>query len=108
MGSKPFSNMVSDKKSRKGFIDSANEFMDKYGFDGIDIDWEYPAATDLGGRKSDRENLAELVKEMKESFGGKKGISMTVPARECEYYSFFPSLSVFRKDERAGADVSIR
>merc|ERR1712055_1157066 len=37
-------------------------FLPKYGFDGIDMDWEYP--TLRGGGPHDKENLATLIKEM--------------------------------------------
>lgn len=85
-GSRPFSRMVSSSSSRSHFIHSAAQFMDKHGFDGIDIDWEYPAATDRGGQKSDSENLVKLIAEMKKEFGDGKGISVTVPAQGCEYF----------------------
>ena len=40
-GSK-YSRMVATKASRKKFIDSALQFIEKYGFEGLDLDWEYP------------------------------------------------------------------
>lgn len=48
LGGEPFSDMVRFSGLRKSFIDSVISFMDDRGFDGIDIDWEYPAATDRG------------------------------------------------------------
>lgn len=37
-----YSRMVNDRSSRKKFIYNALNFMHKYGFDGLDLDWEYP------------------------------------------------------------------
>lgn len=37
-----FSKMVSSKKSRAVFINSSIEVARKYGFDGVDLDWEFP------------------------------------------------------------------
>lgn len=51
--------------SRKTFADSVLRFLTFYGFDGIDIDWEYP--TERGGITSDRENFSNLIKELKET-----------------------------------------
>lgn len=47
-GGKVFSNMARFPGTRKAFIDSAIDVMTEYGFDGLDIDWEYPAAADRG------------------------------------------------------------
>ncbi|KAJ2988998.1 hypothetical protein NUW58_g3690 [Xylaria curta] len=75
-----FSDMASSASGRQKFIDSLQNFMQTYGFDGVDLDWEYPAADDRGGKKSDFGNFPELIAEMKSSFGGSYGISLTLPS----------------------------
>ncbi|MCX7745711.1 MAG: glycosyl hydrolase family 18 protein [Clostridia bacterium] len=37
-----FHGLASKEETRKAFSDSCVEFIRKYGFDGVDIDWEYP------------------------------------------------------------------
>lgn len=39
-----FSDMASTAANREKFIDGLIKFMDTYGFDGADLDWEYPTA----------------------------------------------------------------
>ncbi|KAI9923857.1 hypothetical protein MW887_008162 [Aspergillus wentii] len=68
------------KQFAKGLLD----FMNNYGFDGVDLDWEYPGAEDRGGRKVDVENYPKMLQKMRRFFdvhGGSKefGISITVP-----------------------------
>lgn len=75
-----FSNMVSDAANRRTFIASLQNFMQTYGFDGVDIDWEYPAASDRGGVPADTGNFAELVAEMRATWGKSYGISATLPS----------------------------
>jgi chitinase len=71
-----YSDMVSTQANRGAFIQSLIMFMDTYGFQGVDIDWEYPAEPKCGGRKEDADNLVLLMKEMKEQFGGRFGSSL--------------------------------
>ncbi|KAL1968102.1 hypothetical protein VTN77DRAFT_2232 [Rasamsonia byssochlamydoides] len=78
VGAAPFSKMAATAEGRGGFIDSACAFMERYGFDGMDIDWEYPAATDMGGTAADTANFVALVKEFRDKCEG-KGLSVTVP-----------------------------
>lgn len=59
-GSKPFSDMASQPSRRSIFINSTIEFLRKRNFDGLDIDWEYPATR--GGPPQDKMNLASLMK----------------------------------------------
>ena len=66
--SKNFSNAALTEQSWAKFAASAIEFMKTYGFDGIDLDWEYPVA---GGedyniyRPEDTANYVLLVKEIR-------------------------------------------
>lgn len=76
---KAFGTMTSSQSNRATFISGLMKFMSTYGFDGVDLDWEYPGADDRGGVQADSENYVALVKEMKAAFGGKYGISMTLP-----------------------------
>lgn len=46
LGHAPFSTMVSSSDNRKAFISSALSILRTWNFDGLDIDWEFPVATD--------------------------------------------------------------
>ncbi|KAJ6018170.1 class V chitinase [Penicillium sp. IBT 35674x] len=75
-----FSTMASSSANRRKFIAALHNFMESYGFDGVDIDWEYPAASDRGGTAADTDNFATLVAEMRSSWGTSYGISATLPS----------------------------
>ncbi|KAJ5946733.1 hypothetical protein N7454_003572, partial [Penicillium verhagenii] len=63
-----FSTMAGSYENRQTFIDSLILYLQKYGLDGVEIDWEYPAATDRGGDASDTDNFVTLLAEMREAF----------------------------------------
>lgn len=52
-----FSKIVSSRATRQTFIDSTIEIARQYGFDGVDLDWEFPATAE------DMSNLALLYKQ---------------------------------------------
>ncbi|CAK1551327.1 unnamed protein product [Leptosia nina] len=66
-GSSRFSPMVASKERRKEFVRNVIKFLRQNHFDGLDLDWEYPAFRD-GGKPKDREYYAKLVKELREEF----------------------------------------
>lgn len=65
-GSAAFSRMVKTAGHRSQFIQSVIDFCRLHGFDGFDLDWEYPARR--GGRPEDKRNLILLLKEMRAAF----------------------------------------
>ena len=65
-GSKKFSQMAADPVKRQIFLDSILPFVQKYGFEGVDLDWEYPGARDTIDEDGDKENFSVLVEMMAE------------------------------------------
>jgi len=66
-GAKRFSNAAATPESRLTFIQSIVKFIKTYGFDGINLDWQFPG--DVNGRpKEDKQNYVKLVKAMREEF----------------------------------------
>ncbi|CAL4062917.1 unnamed protein product, partial [Meganyctiphanes norvegica] len=65
-GSKKYSAMAANPALRRGFIDSIVMFIKEHNFDGLDLDWEYPA--NRGGVPEDKENFVTLVKELRQEF----------------------------------------
>ncbi|GMR57868.1 hypothetical protein PMAYCL1PPCAC_28063, partial [Pristionchus mayeri] len=59
-----YNTMAADPAKRAKFIASAWKLANDNGFDGIDMDWEYP-------EEADRANFVALIKELKYAAGGK-------------------------------------
>jgi len=84
-GATIFSQMASSASSRATFIASVVAYARTHNFDGIDIDWEYPANAGQGGRPEDTENFSALLKEMRaaiesENRGNKAKLLLTIAA----------------------------
>ncbi|SPO40255.1 uncharacterized protein PSFLO_05737 [Pseudozyma flocculosa] len=66
--SRVFSKMAASAANRATFIRSCIDWCRRLGFDGIDIDWEYPGDVARGGTLQDGANLLTLYREMREAF----------------------------------------
>ncbi|PHH89143.1 hypothetical protein CDD83_6594 [Cordyceps sp. RAO-2017] len=79
-----FGNIASTEANRQKFAHNLVKFMRKYGFDGVDLDWEYPGAGDRGGHEKDTENYVLLMKTLRETFDssahGHYGLTFTIPS----------------------------
>ncbi|KAL8992214.1 MAG: hypothetical protein Q9169_007275 [Polycauliona sp. 2 TL-2023] len=71
--------MTARVDSRKSFITSLGNFMKQHGFQGVDLDWEYPSATDHVGSANDAANFVALVREMRVAWNKNYGMSVTLP-----------------------------
>ncbi|VDK50467.1 unnamed protein product [Anisakis simplex] len=58
-GTERFKDMSSSERRRATFINSAIEFVRRYGFDGIDIDWYLPEG------QADKDNFSALLRELR-------------------------------------------
>ncbi|KAE8361527.1 glycoside hydrolase [Aspergillus caelatus] len=76
-----FSDLVSaDSKKQNAFFSSLTNFMTTWGFTGIDIDWEYPAADDRNGRPQDYKDFPKFMANLKKALSDYQfGLSVTLP-----------------------------
>lgn len=78
-----FSKLAASTDAQDKFLKSLTSFMSTYGFDGVDIDWEYPVAEERSGNPSDYANFVSLLKNMRNRLGSgghKYGLSITLPS----------------------------
>ncbi|OAB34318.1 hypothetical protein PMSD_14535 [Paenibacillus macquariensis subsp. defensor] len=63
-----FSDVAATAATREVFANSAVDFLRKYQFDGVDLDWEYPVSGGLDGnsyRPADKQNYVLLLQAVK-------------------------------------------
>lgn len=74
-GGQKYSDMVSTASGRKAFIESVINTMESYkDFDGFDLDWEYPGATDRQGKYADKDNFLKLIQELRKKLDEYAGV----------------------------------
>jgi len=66
-GADGFSQAAATHEGRQRFVTSAIELMQRHGFDGIDIDWEYPgvSAAGIASSKDDKQNFTLLLRDLR-------------------------------------------
>lgn len=82
-GSEKFSKVAANPDLRQRFIRSSVEFCRTHHFDGVDLDWEYPAQR--GGNVTvDRENHARWLEELREEFD-RQGLLLSAAVASAEF-----------------------
>ncbi|KAJ3310967.1 Endochitinase 1 [Boothiomyces sp. JEL0838] len=63
----PMSKACATDSARTTFATSTVQWTRKYGFDGIDIDWEFPGDTNRGGTANDPANFVLCMKALRDA-----------------------------------------
>ncbi|XP_075168324.1 acidic mammalian chitinase-like [Haematobia irritans] len=95
-GSVKYSQMAADPIKRSNFIQSSLAFIKQHGFDGLDLDWEYPSKR--GGLAVDKENFVTLLKELKEALASRNlllGIAVGASAETAAMSYDIPNISKY-------------
>ncbi|XP_053382557.1 probable chitinase 10 [Mercenaria mercenaria] len=66
MGSSPFTRMAASDASRREFATTTVAFLRKHKFDGIDMDWEYPA--NRGSPPGDKHKFTLVIQALHDEF----------------------------------------
>lgn len=79
-GAAGFSNMAMTEQGRVDFANDCLETIEKYGFDGMDLDWEFPGSIYEGMDSSpkDKENFTLLLKTIRETFDEKSATHLEI------------------------------
>ncbi len=81
-GSSDFPSLAGSAVSRSNFCSNARALIERYNFDGIDIDWEYPCYEVHGGTAADAQNFVLLIAELRDTLdamgGDRKLITLAI------------------------------
>ena len=71
-----FSAMAADATARRRFVANLVALVDEQGYDGVDLDWEFPHGD------ADRANLTKLVREVRAGLGSTLTLSIAGPGSD--------------------------
>ncbi|KAJ7893287.1 glycoside hydrolase [Mycena leptocephala] len=83
--------MIDSSANRATFINSVKSFLGVWGLDGIDIDFEYPAAIERDAPATDTPNLTAFFSELRTGLGSSALVSIGMGAT----YNFVLRLETF-------------
>ncbi|XP_042877189.1 endochitinase-like [Penaeus japonicus] len=76
-----YSQMIRTADRRQIFVRSVVAFLATHGFDGLDVDWEYPGDPGRGGAPEDYDNFPLLLQELRTAFDAEgRGWELTIAA----------------------------
>lgn len=64
-----YSRLVNSPAARKKFVAHAVQFLEKFGFDGLDLDWEYPVCWQVSIVTSESTDIRTVVSDRNVSRG---------------------------------------
>lgn len=70
-----YSRLISSAAARRKFVASTINYLQKYNFDGLSVEWNYPKCWQSDCRKgpdSDKPNFTKLIQELKAEFDQEK------------------------------------
>jgi len=88
-GSGRFSEMAANETNRLAFANDCQRVVQKFGLDGIDMDWEYPTSSAAGISSSpdDMENFTWLMRDIRNAIGKDKLLTFA-SAANAQYVDF--------------------
>lgn len=94
-GSGRFSDAALSDSSRSAFADSCVQFIKTNGFDGVDLDWEYPVGGGLSTnvcRPEDKQNFTLLLAKIRQKLDAQSAIDkktylLTIAGGASQYYT---------------------
>lgn len=78
-----FSDLAASTSKQATFFASLIAFLETYGFDGVDLDWEYPGADDRGGVDADYDNYVSFLANLRAALDNESksyGLTITLPS----------------------------
>ncbi|KAJ3076477.1 hypothetical protein HDU98_002921 [Podochytrium sp. JEL0797] len=87
-GSQHFSTVAASASLTQAFVKNVHTFLDTMGFDGVDLDWEYPGGSGITCNTvstSDAANYANLLSALRTELGPTRSISIAVSAITSHY-----------------------
>ncbi|KAJ3238124.1 hypothetical protein HDU81_008426 [Chytriomyces hyalinus] len=96
-GSGHFSEVAASSVARTAFANNVLNLLDTEGFDGVDLDWEYPGGS--GGLWSnsksayDAQNFVLLLKELRTKLGASRQISIAVGSSRTPYGAYLTQIA---------------
>ena len=79
----PTADLAASRTAQSAYFKSLLSFLETHGFDGVDVDWEYPVAQERSGRPEDFENYISFPKNLRVALGGNGhnyGLTLTLPS----------------------------
>lgn len=87
-GSSLFSEMAHTDSTRLAFAADCKQVIDRFGLDGIDIDWEYPGvgAAGISFSPEDTDNFTLLMRDVRHAIGKDKLLTIATQAGDKYYH----------------------